>query len=91
MFDRLVVGVSAMDSLASVANVCGITLAMMGDFLIVAYFNGEIIGQIAVGVSDGSVEFTPGCLRSPDRSDAVEEAWSWFCGRIREIPDSVTV
>lgn len=91
MFDRLVVGASAMDSLASVANVCGITLAMMGDFLIVAYFNGEIIGQIAVGVSDGSVEFTPGCLRSPDRSDAVEEAWSWFCGRIREISDSVTV
>lgn len=91
MFDRLVVGASVMDSLTSVADACGITLAMMGDFLIVAYFNGEIIGQIAVGASGGSVEFSPSCLRSPDRSDAVEEAWSWFCGRIREIPDSVTV
>lgn len=91
MFDRLVVGASVMGSLASAANACGITLAMMGDFLIVAYFNGEIIGQIAVGVSGGGVEFAPSCLHSPDRSDAVEEAWSWFCGRIREIPDSVTV
>lgn len=91
MFDRLVVGASVMDSLASVADACGITLAMMGDFLIVAYFNGEIIGQIAVGASGSSVEFAPGCLRSPDRSDAVEEAWRWFRGRIREIPDSVTV
>ena len=91
MFDRLVMGASVMDSLISAANACGITLAMMGDFLIVAYFNGEIIGQIAVGVSRSSVELTPGCLRSPDRSDAVEEAWRWFCTRIREIPDSVTV
>lgn len=89
--DRLVVGASVFDSLTSVANACGITLAMMGDFLIVAYFNGEIIGQIAVGVSGSSVEFAPSCLYSPGRSDAVEEAWSWFCGRIREIPDSVTV
>lgn len=91
MFDRLVVGASVMDSLTSAADACGITLAMMGDFLIVAYFNGEIIGQIVVGVSGSSVEFAPSCLRSPDRSDAVEEAWSWFCGRIREIPDGVTV
>lgn len=91
MFDRLVVGASVMDSLTSAANARGITLAMMGDFLIVAYFNGEIIGQIAVGVSGSSVELVPSCLHSPDRSDAVEEAWSWFCGRIREIPDSVTV
>lgn len=91
MFDRLVVGASVMDSLTSTADACGITLAMMGDFLIVAYFNGEIVGQIAVGVSGGSVELVPGCLRSPDRSDAVEEAWRWFCGRIREIPDSVVV
>lgn len=91
MFDRLVMGASVMDSLTSAANACGITLAMMGDFLIVAYFNGEIIGQIAVGASKGSVEFAPSCLRSPDRSDAVEEAWRWFCGRIREIPDSVIV
>lgn len=91
MFDRLVVGASVMDSLTSVADACGITLAMMGDFLIVAYFNGEIIGQIAVGTSGSSIEFAPSCLRSPDRSDAVEEAWRWFCGRIREISDSVTV
>lgn len=26
-----------------------------------------------------------------DRSDVVEEAWGCFCGRIREIPDSVIV
>lgn len=93
MFDRLVVGASVMDSVTSVADACGITLAMMGDFLIVAYFNGEIIGQIAVGVSgSGSgVELAPSCLHSPDRSDAVEEAWGEFCGRIREIRDSVTV
>mgnify|MGYP003081474159 CR=1 FL=1 len=91
MFDRLVVGASVMDSLTSAANACGITLAMMGDFLIVAYFNGEIIGQIAVGASGSGVELAPSCLQSPDRSDAVEEAWSWFCGRIREILDSVTV
>lgn len=91
MFDRLVVGASVMDSLTSAANACGITLAMMGDFLIVAYFNGEIIGQIAVGASGSSVELAPSCLHSPDRSDVVERVWRWFCGRIREIPDSVTV
>lgn len=91
MFDRLVVGASVMDGLTSAADACGITLAMMGDFLIVAYFNGEIIGQIAVGASRSSVEFAPSRVDSPDRSDAVEEAWRWFCGRIREIPDSVTV
>lgn len=91
MFDRLVVGASVMDSLTSVADACGITLAMMGDFLIVAYFNGEIIGQIAVGAGRSCVELAPGRLDSPDRSDAVEEAWRWFCTRIREIPDSVTV
>lgn len=91
MLNRLVVGASVMDSLTSAANACGITLAMMGDFLIVAYFNGEIIGQIAVGASGSSVEFTPGCLHSPDRSDVVNEVWRWFRARIREIPDSVTV
>lgn len=91
MFDRLVAGASVMDSLTSAANACGITLAMMGDFLVVAYFNGEIIGQIAVGASGSSVELAPNCLHSPDRSDATEEAWSWFCGRIREIRDGVTV
>lgn len=89
MFDCLVVGASVMDSLTSAAAACGITLAMAGDFLIVAYFSGGIIGQIAVGASGSSVEFVPSCLRSPDRSDAVEEAWRWFCARIREIPDSV--
>lgn len=91
MFDRLVVGASVMDGLTSVADACGITLAMMGDFLVVAYFNGEIIGQIAVGASGSSVGLAPSCLCSPDRSDAVEEVWGRFCARIREIPDSVTV
>lgn len=91
MFDRLVVGASVMDSLTLAADACGITLAMMGGFLIVAYFNGEIIGQIAVGASGSGVELAPSCLHSPDRSDAVEEAWRWFRARIREIPDSVTV
>lgn len=91
MFDRLVVGGSVMDSLTSAADACGITLAMVGDFLIVAYFNGEIIGQIAVGVSGSSVELAPSCLFSPDRSAAVERVWGWFCDRIREIPDSVIV
>ena len=88
MFDRLVVGASVMDSLTSAANACGITLAMMGDFLIVAYFNGEIIGQIAVGTSGSGVELTPSCLHSPDRSDAVEKAWGEFCARIWGILDS---
>ena len=88
MFDRLVVGASVMDGLASAAGACGITLAMAGDSLIVAYFNGGIIGQIAVGASRSGVELAPGRLDSPDRSDAVEEAWGWFCDRVREIPDS---
>lgn len=91
MFDRLVVGASVMDSLTSAADACGITLAMMEDSLIIAYFNGEIIGQIAVGASGSSVELAPSRLYSSDWSDAVEEAWSWFCARIREIPDSVIV
>lgn len=88
MLDRLVAGASVMDSLVSAANACGITLAMAGDSLIVAYFNGGIIGQIGLGAGEGGIELTPGRLDSPDRSDAVEEAWDWFCGRIREIPDS---
>lgn len=88
MFDRLVVGASVMESLASVAAACGITLAMAGDSLIVAYFDGGIIGQIAVGAGRSGVELTPGRLDSPDRSDATEEAWGCFCARIREIPDS---
>lgn len=91
MFDRLVVGASVMDGLTSAADACGITLAMAGDFLVVAYFNGEIIGQIVVSAGENGVELAPSCLHSPDRSDAVEEAWGWFCARIREIPDSVTV
>lgn len=89
MFDCLVVGASVMDSLVSVAAACGITLAMAGDSLIVAYFNGEIIGQVAVGAGRGSVELTLGGFDSHDRSAAVNRAWGEFCGRIREIPDSV--
>lgn len=91
MFDRLVVGASVVDGLTSVADACGITLAMVEDSLMVAYFNGEIIGQVAVGAGKSGVELAPGRLGSPDGSDAVEEAWRRFCGRIREIPDSVTV
>lgn len=91
MLDRLVAGALVMESLTSAADACGITLAMVGDSLIVAYFNGEIIGQIAVVAGRGGVEFALGALGSPDRSDAVEEAWSWFCARIREIPDSSVV
>lgn len=91
MFDCLVVGASVMDSLVSVAGACGITLAMAGDSLIVAYFNGEIIGQIGVGADGNGVELAPGRLDSPDRSDVVEGAWGEFCARVREIPDSVIV
>ena len=91
MFDRLVVGASVMESLVSAANACGITLAMAGDSVIVAYFNGEVIGQIAVGAGESEVELTPDRLGSPDRSVAAEEAWGRFCARIREIPDSVIV
>lgn len=91
MFDCLVVGASVMDSLASAAAACGTTLAMAGDSLIVAYFNGEIIGQIAVGAGESYVRLAPGALDSPGRSDAADEAWGWFCGRIQEIPDSVIV
>jgi hypothetical protein len=91
MFDRLVVGASVMDGLVSVADACGITLAMAEDSLIVAYFNGEIIGQIVVSANGGGAEFSPGRLYSLDRSDAVEEVWGQFCARIREIPDSVIV
>lgn len=88
MFDRLVVGASVMESLASAAAACGITPAMAGDSVIVAYFNGEIIGQITVSAGRSCVELALGRLESPDRSDAVEEAWGWFCARVREIPDS---
>jgi hypothetical protein len=91
MFDRLVMGASVMENLASVAAACGISLAMAEDSLMVAYFNGEIIGQIAVGANRSGVELAPGRLDSPDRSDAIEEAWGWLCARIREIPDSVIV
>jgi hypothetical protein len=91
MFNRLVVGASVMDGLVSAADACGITLAAMGDFLIVAYFNGGIIGQIAVGASRSGVELAPGRLDSPDRSNVVERVWGEFCARIREIPDSVIV
>lgn len=88
MFDRLVVGASVMEGIVSAANACGITLAMAGGSMIVAYFNGEIIGQIAVGASRSGVELAPGALSSLGWSDAVEGAWGEFCARIREIPDS---
>lgn len=91
MFNRLVMGASVMDSLVSAAHACGITLAMAGNSLIVAYFNGEIIGRIAVGAGRSGVELAPGALDSPDRSDAVKEAWGWFCAQVWEIPDSVIV
>ena len=88
MFDRLVVGASVMESLVSTAAACGIILAMAGDSVIVAYLNGVIIGQISLGAGRSGVELALGCLDSPDRSDAADEAWGWFCARIREIPDS---
>lgn len=88
MFDRLVEGASVMDSLASAAASCGITLAMAGDSVMVAYHDGEIIGQIGLGAGRSGVELAPGWLESPDGSDAVEEAWSSFCALLREIPDS---
>ena len=88
MFDRLVVGASVMEGLVSVAAACGVTLAMAGDSLIVAYFNGEIIGQIAVSAGRSGVELALGQLDSPVLSDAADEAWGWFCARVREILDS---
>lgn len=88
MFDCLVVGASVMDTLASTADSCGITLAMAGDGLIVAYHDGGIIGQIGLGAGRGGVELAPGRLDSPDRSDASEEAWGWLCALLREILDS---
>lgn len=83
MFDRLVVGASVMDSLTSVAGTCGITLAMVEDSLIVAYFNGEIIGQIAMGAGKNGVELAPSRLGSPARSDAR--------GRLTDLCDLVGV
>lgn len=91
MFNRLVMGASVADSLASAADACGITLAMAGDSLIVARFDGGIIGQIAVSMGRSSVELTPGRLDSPDRSDAANRVWGEFRGRIREIPGSKIV
>ena len=91
MFDRLVVGASVMDGLASTAASCGITLAMAGDSLIVAYYEGGIVGQIAVGASRSSVELAPGRLDSPGLSVAADRAWGEFCARVREIPDSTIV
>ena len=91
MFNRLVVGASVLEGLVSAAAARGITLMVTRDSLIVAYCGGEIIGQIGVGTGESGVELAPGALDSPDRSDAVEEAWGWFCARIREIPDSKIV
>lgn len=91
MFDRLVVGASALEGLVSVADACGITLAMAGDSLIVAYINGGIVGQIAVGSGRSSVELTPGVVDSPGLSAATGVVWGEFCARVREIPDSRVV
>ena len=91
MFDRLVIGASVMDTLASEGDACGIALATAGDSLIVAYFNGEIIGQIAVGADGNGVKLAPGALDSPDRSDAANKAWGWFCVLIRQILGSAIV
>lgn len=91
MFNRLVVGASVMESFASTAAACGITLAMAGDSVIVAYFNGEIIGQIGVSAGKDGVELAPDRLDSPDRTVAADEAWGEFCDRVREIPDSKIV
>lgn len=91
MFDRLVAGASVMDGLVSAADACGITLVMMGGFLIVARFDGVIIGQIAVGAGRGGVELAPGRLGSPDWSVAMDRVWGEFCSRIREIPDSKVI
>lgn len=85
MFDRLVVGASVMDTLASEADACGIALAMAGDSVIVAYSGGEIIGQIAVGADRNGVKLAPGALDSPDRPVAANRAWCWFCALIRQI------
>ena len=91
MFGRLVAGASVMGRLASEADACGITLAMVEDSLIVAYCNGEIIGQIIVGEGESGVELTLGRLGSPGESDAAEKAWRWFCVLIREILGSMVV
>lgn len=91
MFDRLVAGASVVDGLASAAAACGVTLAMAGDSVVVAYFDGGIIGQIGLGAGGSGVELTLNRLGSPDWSDAVEEAWGWFCARVREIHGGVIV
>lgn len=88
MFDCLVVGASVMDGLASAAADCGITLAMAGESLIVAYVNGGIVGQIAVGAGRDDVELAPAVVDSPGLSAVAGVAWGEFCDRIREIPDS---
>lgn len=89
MLDCLVAGASVMDTLVSTADSCGITLAMAGDGLIVAYFNGGIIGQIGFGASRSGVELALDRLDSPDRFDAEEKAWVCFCALIRQILGSV--
>lgn len=91
MLDCLVVGASVMESLVSAAAAYGITLAMAGDSVIVAYVNGEIVGQIAVGASRGHIELTPAIVDSPDRSAAADRAWGEFCAQVREVPDSEIV
>lgn len=91
MFDRLAVGALVMDGLTSAADACSITLAMAGDFLVVAYFNGEVIGQIGLGAGESGIELALGRLDSPDLSGVADGVWGEFCARIREIPDSRVV
>lgn len=91
MFNRLVVGASVMDGLASMADACGITLVMVGDSVIVAYCGGEIVGQIAVGAGVSGVELAPSVSGSSGRPDVTCGAWGKFRARIREIPDSRVV
>lgn len=88
MLDRLIVGASVIDGLASVADACGITLAMAGCSVIVVYSGGGIIGQIAVGAGRSNVELAPGRVCSPGRLVATDEVWGEFCAQIQGIPDS---
>ena len=88
MFDCLVVGASVLEGLTSAAAACGVTLAMVEDSLIIAYCNGEIVGQIVMGTSRGRVELVPGMVGSPVLSAAAGVGWGEFCDRIQEIPDS---
>lgn len=91
VFDRLVLGATVVDHLVSEADSCGLHFISVANDLIGVYLGNMIVGQVTVGVRGGIVELSPRCLNFPGRSDAADEAWGWFCTRIREIPDSVIV